>query len=213
MRKKNFIAGCIMVISSVLLVVQYIDFQNQKEEAQRQEEARYEEQNANADIELAEKEVVQDGMRITLTNQMVTSELIEGAGPDEIIYFDEPHDEDGTLEDGYQYVFLELEWENLEEDTREIYINGMLLCSYLQEDEIWNGYSPDEMRYKSTFHSKGKDYFREEFAAHEKRTITVAWIIKESEFYKYTKRCLAVSLTGDWQTPSNIKYINLEGKL
>lgn len=164
---------------------------------------------------MEENSVVSEGMKITILNQTVTSELIEGAQADKIWYFDEPHDENGTLEDGYQYVFMEMEWENTDEDARVAYLNGMHLLSYLEGEDIWSGYIAKEMRYKSTYQSEGlqKDYFGEEFAGKEKKIITVGWIVDGQEFAKYTKRCMAISLSGDFQTPSEIKYIDLEGKL
>lgn len=92
--------------------------------------------------------------------------------PDKVIYWNEAHTSDGTLTD-YTYIFIDVKIKNLDNTTREIYLNS---CNELYIEN--NVMMPIEMRYrKDGGDANSKGYFRDTLKAGEEKTYTLGYII------------------------------------
>lgn len=105
-------------------------------------------------------------LRAYKTNQLPNKD------PDKVIYWNEAHKPDGTLTD-YTYIFIDVKIKNLDNTTREIYLNS---CNELYIEN--NVMMPIEMRYrKDGGDANSKGYFRDTLKAGEEKTYTLGYII------------------------------------
>lgn len=188
--KRNRIAGIALIVVLALLAVQYREIQKAIAPVSIEGDAEEEYKNRGdgeavtgnprlQKVTLNDKSVVSRGIQLTLLHQESSKELGEDIDTEEIYYFSEPHDENGVLEDGYQYVFVEIEVENTNDEVAEFYLNSILL-SHVDEEGFWFGMVA-EMSYRSDvgIDPRKKDRFRVELEPGAKKQVTVGWIVEE----------------------------------
>ena len=159
-----------------------------------------------------ERRVIAEDILIRVNDIIITKELPETVEKYKINYFDESCDENGTFNEEYQYVFLDLIIENKSDITKEIYLNSMLL-SNIDDNNSFRG-PTEEMRYRSGYNFEGispKDYFYEVLEAYEIVDVTVGFIV-QADFFDIQNSCLRINISGNTANCSEIKSIRLTGE-
>lgn len=224
-KKSNLIAGLLLGLVLLMLMVRYSNYKNTVIDRKATGNAMEKEQSEDTGEEveafippsryvtLEDGSVVSNGIKVSILNQTISSELPEEIEKKYVVYFDESCDEKGKLEEGFKYVFFEIELENTNDDVKEIYLNSIIPSYTDDEGKLFEPVI--EMRYRSGYEFEGnqypKDYFKIAIKEKEIYTVTVGYILSK-EFMDERNLCLAIDFTGNWMDTSMIKCIRVEVK-
>lgn len=135
----------------------------------------------NANVFKLDEQVNIDGIVFANLNVDIRKELREGLTKEDLIYFDEQTDETGKLEDGYTYIFADIEITNTTDEEKVVYLSCGDFVIINDKNDIID--STNELRYRSAYESTNatrKDYYRCEFEPKEEKQLELGYIAPES---------------------------------